>query len=229
MLKKFFCLMLVVLSLGLFGCKDSEEGAMKSVKFGVLRSHILPIIAYEEGYFNQVFEGESVGVEILYYDSNNEIIEDLKSGFLNLCTIEDFSCIEALHKGLTAEIIGTYGTFQSRSQPIVTSINFSMDNPEIIKKVLTAMSMSASFIKGAPNVASDLLKNTSGAEIGADTVGKTNYNVTLTNVKCANLLNATAFAFSNGLIKESEDSNLKEPYDIYNYINTTYTDEAGLY
>lgn len=219
-----------VLALCFTGCKDAENTNMKSVKFGVLRSHVLPIVTYEQNLFTESLktEKETVGVEIVYYESNDDIINDLKSGFLNLCTVEDLTCIDALHKGLTAEIIGTYATFQNRSQPIVASLNYSMDNPKIIRKILSALSQGETFIKSNVDKSAEIVGNKAGATIGKDTIASTDYKVTLTNVKCANLLNATAYAFSNKLIKKSKDSVFKEPYDIYNYINTTYTKEAGL-
>lgn len=120
-MKKVFCkkivaaMMLVVMSVAvLSGCSDnkSEEKGTKKITIGVQDTDISAIVAYKNGYFDQVMEEEGLDakVELVMFDAGPAIMEAFSANSLDFGCLGDQPCISAIATGCPAEIIGTYRT-----------------------------------------------------------------------------------------------------------------------
>lgn len=75
-----------------------------TVRIGLMTSQVLPVIALENGYF----EEEGVNVELITFDSGAAEVEAFTSGELDIANIGDLPFINGIINGVDLKIVGFY-------------------------------------------------------------------------------------------------------------------------
>lgn len=83
---------------------ETEDTDVETVKLGLLAGHVLPVIALENGYF----EEQGVDVELISFDTGAAEIEAYTSGELDIIECGDLPLLNGLSNGLDLQVIGTY-------------------------------------------------------------------------------------------------------------------------
>lgn len=99
-----------------YGCgndsKSKEENSTKEIVIGVQDTDISAIVAYQKGFFDEVFKEKDIDAKVTLkmFDAGPAIMEAFSANSLEFGCLGDQPCISAIAVGCPAEIIGTYRT-----------------------------------------------------------------------------------------------------------------------
>ena len=137
-MKKRILLLVVMMAVGtvmMAGCsdKDKKDGT-KEITIGVQDTDISAIVAYQKGYYDQVFKDENIDakVKLVMFDAGPAIMEAFSANSLDFGCLGDQPCISAIATGCPAEIIGTYRT-QRTGTAIIVNKNAKIEKIEDLK------------------------------------------------------------------------------------------------
>ncbi|MBR1866853.1 MAG: aliphatic sulfonate ABC transporter substrate-binding protein [Lachnospiraceae bacterium] len=84
--------------------ENVDTADVETVKLGILAGHVLPVVALENGYFDE----QGVKVELVSFDTGAAEIEAYTSGELDIVQCGDLPLLNGLSNGLDLQVIGTY-------------------------------------------------------------------------------------------------------------------------